>query len=342
MRKQFRAIFISVISTLLLIFTSGCSTVASNKVDSEQIEQDLKQHQVLINCFESKYVTTNEFIYDRYEIIKRKIDSDNGTDTIDCYIYVSNEYFSVKLEANLKYSHYDVGGWVLDDFSILSKEVMPLRAPSFEIARDDVISVFEDVSQRIYSKNKWMEGEKWLLLFTGVNGSGNVFSHHLYNFKFENVELLPDGLTSKLNVSFTSSLTEINGYFLFEFDDSTGWQWKKQENIKYNLPTFKISGYKADYSEALGTFMGFDVGSMTNTILDVVEINDSKIKANITYYVGFHYEITKSVEFDFDIYSGHFYDGSYSAGQYYYNSLTNSWEEINYGTERIESYKRMD
>lgn len=344
MRNRFKAILISVISILLLASTSGCSIVASNKIDSEQIEQDLKQHQVVINCFESKYVATDEFIFERYEIIKRKIDSDAGTDMINCYIYASNEYFSAKLEAVLKYSYYDVGGWVLDDLSILSKEIMPLRTPNFDIAREEIISAFEmfNNSNGYFYNNSWKEVEGWLLSFIDLNGSGNDFSRHLNDFKFENFELLPDGLTCKLNVSFISSLTETNGYFLFKFNNSTGWQWVNQENTNNNLPAFGISNYKADYSEALGTFMGFDYGRMSYKILDIIEISDAKIKVNITHNVGYYNEYTKSEEFNFDIYSGHFYDGSFTGGEYYYNSSTKCWEEINYGVKRIDSYKRTN
>ncbi|MBQ3203155.1 MAG: hypothetical protein IJB36_05895 [Clostridia bacterium] len=332
-RIWFKLTVIFVVVSVLLT-ASGCQkkkSITKNQVASSQIAADLKQHPSVVKCFYSSYVKTNEFTFDKYEIIKRKIDTEDGKDTINCYIYANNEYFSVKAQATLHYIHYDVGDWVLDNLTIHDKEVAPLRGPDLDLVVEGIKKAYEAYGNEYDADDQWLYQhlDNWLAFFANVEG----FSHYLQNFKFEDLEVSSDFRSASLNVSFKSSLTEVKGLFSLKFQDVSG--WRLVEYPEYDRPNFNINDYTADYSESLGNFMEHYISKRK---LNIFEINGNVIKVQITEYYIDHSK-TYMAEGTFDILSGEFYITWFDF--YYYNPTSKEWEYTNNSTKTTISCYRV-
>ena len=315
----------------------GCD-LGEKKVGTKQIQDDLAQNDVVVNCINSEFVKNNEFTFKKFEVIKRKTDLDS--DIINCNVFAENEYFSVKLVTTLFYTFYDEGGWILDNLTVEHKEVTPLRPPEIDMAKVKIIDAFENIGKgrEQWQRNDW-KIEGWLSTFIDGNGC-EEFSYHLQDFNFGDFVFNEESKTAQLNVSFKSSLTKVEGYFTFEISNASGWEWKVNEkSTQKNYPVFCVSNYEADYSEAIGKFNAYTY-LLGNVTINVLEINSNEIKVEWTRR---DYSTTVKTEvYSFDVFSGHF-DGvdKNSSTSFYYNPNKKIWEEVNEGANRITSFNRI-
>lgn len=326
--------------TLILVF----SLCACNKssVTQTQYEKDIIAREEVQKCFLSEYVTDSNYELIASSITKRQIDKDKNEDKIYCDVEISNEYFHVNLSVLMKYYFYDKNGWVLENFEIIDKTVVPIGVANEE-------SVFNVVSDNLI--DEMYEGRTAVLCL--FNDDIKTLRHGTLTkigseFDSENKQM-------KLNVCYKSKVVEVNGYYLLDFDSKNGWSLHPvYDDDKYITNVMYISSYTADYSAALGSFSTIANGSMniSKYDLNITEITDNKISYSVdvegfdTYYT---YADSDVLQETFDPITGtvSLYSGKYSTsgttmnfllGNYFYNPIDDRWDSSSYGPDYPNSW----
>lgn len=124
-RKPFKFSVLALgLCSLLTLFLTGCSDPGKKPANEEKITTDILENGG--NCF-----WLNGQIEDleikSLELTRHKTDEDAGTDEAYVSASLENEYYTVDVEYLLYYSFYDVGGWVLDTYSVEDYQAIPTQ-----------------------------------------------------------------------------------------------------------------------------------------------------------------------------------------------------------------------
>ena len=180
----------------------SCKTDISRQIaNKEKILADISNIDSLKMCYSDDLVYESEYICKDVEIVKRQTNKENKEDFVFCNLVMENDYFRTCVQAELTYNYYDQGGWILDEYIFNIQEVMPIRAPEYEL----VVELLKEDFGYIY--------------FT-PNGE-------YYNYSLENVEtyLEKDVEPAKIKVN--------------EYDGSKSSEYEAQVNFVTGFPYFE-------------------------------------------------------------------------------------------------------
>lgn len=335
--KRKITIALSLLSLLMLLLLTGCS---EKSVSEAQLKEDLLEQEEVQTCFSSEFTKESAYSIDTLEITKEQINSESKQHVIYCNFTIKNDYFNVELSAQCTYNFYDKGGWILDEFNVLEKSVIPISAAE---GQEVINKVLDESSDEDYTGR------------TAINCLYNKTNKTLRHGTLSIVDSTFDkeNMQTKIIVCYKSDVIEVNGHYLLHFDSDDGWVIESEQNTDENEKiVMYVDGYTADYSSAIGNFTSNPFGNMniTGYNLNIVEISENSISYSIKIdgYEAFTYLDSETLLDDFDPLTGtvSLRTGKYSmygykldspAGTYIYNPIDDRWDS-SYGPNYPSSY----
>ncbi len=329
--------------------SSGLSSLESSNTDNayhtemgvseQQLKNDLSNHENVIHCFESKFVNSNDYVYEKHSIIKRQTNIEDKEDIIYSSITAKTECISVEMQATAVYGFYDVGGWVLDELRISEKAVTPLQAPNKNIVYNELVSALQEDKEQYDEKYKYSDdydkSKAWinyLRIYDHEKATAGNFvqlSEYVKNLELGKIEFDQSAKSAQIDVSISSCLSKVNGYIQFGFNDKTGWYWN-DASVKNSIKPYVVykNSQVGDYEEAIGVFKGrLNQGDLM-TKIEIFEINQQTI--TYAFLTGSKPGVERKS--DFDSVAGEFYVNGHS---FLYNPNTKNWEETFNGDKGV-------
>lgn len=231
MRRNYLVMLLIVIAMFLL---TACG---NNGVAEKQLKEDIISRDEIQNCYRSQFVGGEKYIIKEYTLIKEQYNKENKEDLIFCEIVLDNEYFEVKVNAEIVYNYYDKGGWVMDELSVQMVEVNPIKAPDVE----EVLTVIKAPDYDIYYGDEYLCYYNESLTYVDGGELRGVSSEYNASEK-----------SAKMYSKYVNATMEVTGWFEMRFENNE-WAIKNTAQgidklvlIAENLTT--------DYSMALGEF----------------------------------------------------------------------------------------
>lgn len=303
-----------------------------------QVKDDLIKREEIQNCFSSDYTYESSYTLSSFAIEKAQLNSEKKQDIIYCNISVVNDYFNVDLYAQCTYNYYDIGGWILDDLSVLEKNVNPIRAAEGQELVNKVINESPDDHYPDRIAVDTMDGRSCISLRHG-------------ELSLVDCVLYEDSMLTGINVCYKSDVLDVKGRYFLRFDSINGWRIDSDSLYEEKL-VMMIDDYTADYSSALGKFTSVQVGgrNILKYDLDVVDISDDLISYKIFTegYETYEYvddpilmdefdPLTGSVQLRTGTYEMFGYTLDSPLSRYYYNPIDDCWDEYG-GPNYPDSY----
>lgn len=228
MRRNYGVVLLIVIMMFLL---TACG---KDGVNEKQIKADIISKDEIQKCYVSQFVGDARYVIKEYNLIKEQFNKENKEDIIFCELVLDNEYFEVKINADIVYNFYDKGGWIMDELSVEVVEVNPIKEPDIEEVLTYIKNAGYEEEISCYYDGEVMDVKNGKL--TGVNS--------VYNASEKSAQMYCEYKTATL---------EMTGWFEMNFEKN---EWViKNTSLGLNYLVLIMEDYTADYSMALGEFV---------------------------------------------------------------------------------------
>lgn len=150
--------------------------------DEQKIAKDINQKEKV--TFE---INTGSYKLETKEVKIEKAVQDNKKYTIYCYATQENEEYKAENYYLLVYNYYDIGGWVLDEYTIQEKNITPRNGCDMQFVCNNLQAEF-NLTKCDYVKLDKVSDTEYVYYFNGIRE---------YNYMVENFDLVVNCIFDK-------------------------------------------------------------------------------------------------------------------------------------------------
>ena len=151
-----------ILGICLILLLCACGSSGQKQLNETDIKNDINDK---IKVFEDN--TELNMSCSSFTINRRKIEE--SSDQIWCEVEMSDSSYSMTANCYLKYNHYDVGGWIMDEFSYLdspkitstlskyneAEQIVRAKFDNYEFLRDDYANENNAFAFLIHEKEEY-------------------------------------------------------------------------------------------------------------------------------------------------------------------------------------------